>query len=358
MTASAGPPVEVDPVRTQASRATRTSAARARRLAFTGIVVVLLVVEAAVVSPEIRRVLTSLWRLEVGWVGVGVLCAAMSMSMFARVRRRLLHSAGYPVPVRSAVAAVYVANSLHATLPGGVAFSTGYTYRWMRGHGVGGPVAAWCLVASGLVSTAALLAFGAMGSLLAGGQAGWAQLALAVTGIVLVTAVIRHLAQDPRVVVTVARWVLGLVNRVRRRPAAMGVDGLNELLVQLRSVRPGGRDWLVATGYALLNWAFDAACLAACAAALDLRGLTLPLLLIAYTAGMATAGLSPLPGGLGLVDATLVVAFVAGGIPAAAALPVVMLYRLISLVGVVAAGWVVCAIQQLRHPASPTTARI
>jgi hypothetical protein len=273
------------------------------------------------------------------------------MSMFARIRRRLLRAAGFRVPVRSAVAAAYVANALHATLPGGVAFSTGYTYRWMRGHGVTGPAATWCLAASGLVSTAALLTLGAVGSLLAGGQAGWSQLAVAVTGIVLITAAARYLARHPRAVVTIARWMLVGVNRVRRRPATTGVDGLHELLTQLRAVRPRGRDWSAATGYALLNWAFDAACLAACAAALDLRGLTLPLLLIAYATGMATAGLSPLPGGLGLVDATLVVAFVAGGIPAAAALPVVMLYRLISLVGVVAAGWVVCAVGRLRHPA-------
>jgi len=339
------------PVRTDLSRTPRggLAPARVRRLVFTGVVVALLVAEAVLAGPEIRGVLRSLWRIEVGWLGVAVVSSAVSMSMFAGIRRRLLRAAGFRV--RGAVAAVYVANSLHATLPGGVAFSTGYTYRWLRAQGVGGPVAAWCLAASGLVSTAALLAFGAVGSLLAGGQAGWVQLALAVTGIVLITVVFRHLARQPRVVVTIVRWVLMRVNRVRRRPATTGVDGLTELLVQLNSVRPGGRDWLVATGCALLNWAFDAACLAACAAALDLRGLTLPLLLIAYTAGMATAGLSPLPGGLGLVDATLVVALVAGGVPAAAALPVVILYRLISLVCVVGVGWIVCAVQQLRHTA-------
>ena len=62
-------------------------------------------------------------------------------------------------------------------------------------------------------------------------------------------------------------------------------------------VRPA--DWFAASGYALLNWAFDIACLVACAAALHVPGLTLPLVLVAYTAGMATSGLSPLPGGSG-----------------------------------------------------------
>jgi uncharacterized protein (TIRG00374 family) len=237
---------------------------------------------------------------------------------------------------------------VHATLPGGVAFSTGYTYRWMRGRGVSGPAATWSLAAGGLVSTAALLAFGVLGSLLAGSQAGWLQLALAVTGIVLCTAAVRHLARHPRTAAAVGKWVLRRVNAVRRRPSATGADALDGLVAELRFVRPRSRDWTAATGYALFNWAFDAACLAACAAALDVRGLTLPLLLVAYTAGMATSGVSPLPGGLGVVDAALVLTLVAGGIPAAAALPAVVLYRLVSLVGVVATGWLVCAVQQVR----------
>lgn len=319
------------------------------------VAVVLLAVEAGMARPELRGTLHAigaLWRVDVGWVVVAVLAAPTSMIMFALTRRRLLLAAGTRVSARGAVAAAYVANSLHATLPGGVAFSTGYTYRWMRGRGVSGLVATWCLAAGGLVSTAALVSIGVLGSVLAGGRAGWLQLAFVFAGIVLVTAAARHLTRHPRVAVAVGRRVLAQVNRIRRRPVDTGVDTLAEHLAQLRSVRPRGRDWLAATGYALLNWAFDVGCLAACAAALHLTGVTLPLLLVAYTAGMATAGLSPLPGGLGVVDAALVLTFVAGGIPAAAVLPAVVLYRLISLVGTVAAGWIVCAAQGLRSATS------
>ena len=58
---------------------------------------------------------------------------------------------------------------------------------------------------------------------------------------------------------------------------------------------------------------------------------------------MAASGLSLLPGGLGTVDAALVVGLVAAGGPATAALSAVVLYRMISLVGVVVTGWVVHA---------------
>jgi uncharacterized membrane protein YbhN (UPF0104 family) len=44
----------------------------------------------------------------------------------------------------------------------------------------------------------------------------------------------------------------------------------------------------------------------------------------------------------------MVLAMVAGGVPAAAALPAVLLYRLISLGAVVAAGWLVVAVQARR----------
>jgi uncharacterized membrane protein YbhN (UPF0104 family) len=49
------------------------------------------------------------------------------------------------------------------------------------------------------------------------------------------------------------------------------------------------------------------------------------------------------------------VAMVAGGIPAADALPAVLLYRLISLVAVVGAGWVVSAFaaRRSRRPSRP-----
>jgi uncharacterized membrane protein YbhN (UPF0104 family) len=312
-------------------------------------VVAALVAEVVVIRPEVGGALRSLWTVNYGWLVVAVLAVAASMGVFAQTRRALLRAAGFWVPIRATVAAVLVANSVHATLPGGVAFSTGYTYRWMRGRGISGPVATWCLAAGGLVSSAALVGIGVLGSLLAGGEAGWLQLALPVTGVVLCTAAVRHLARRPQTVFAVGRWLLRLVNAVRRRPPGTGADVFDGLLAELKVVKPGGRDWIVATGYALLNWAFDAACLAACAAALDLRGLTLPLLLVAYTAGMATSGLSPLPGGLGVVDAALVLALVAGSIPAAAALPAVVLYRLVSLVGVVTVGWLVLAVQQLRR---------
>ena len=308
--------------------------------------VALFMVEAGLVRPELAGALRFLSRANPDWLVVAVVTAAVSMSMFARARCRLLRAAGVVVPLRGCVAAVYVANSLHATLPGGAAFSTGYSFRWMRRRGASGAVATWCLAANGLVSTGSLVALGLLGSLLVDGWSSAVRLTMEITGVFGLAICARHFGRRPERAIAVGRWVLTRANRVGHRPPAAGADVLDELVAQLRSVRPSGWDWAAATGFALLNWAFDVGCLAASAAALSVHGLTLPLLLVAYTVGMASSGLSLVPGGIGVVEAALVLALVAGGVPAAAALPTVLLYRLISLVGVVSAGWMVFAVQQ------------
>jgi hypothetical protein len=168
---------------------------------------------------------------------------------------------------------------------------------------------------------------------------------VAVAAVVGVAFGVRRLARSPGAALAVGGWVLSVVNVVRRRSPDTGVEALGELVTQLRAVRPRSRDWVVASVFAAANWAFDAACLAASAAALGVRGLSLGLVLLAFTAGMAASSLSLLPAGLGVVDGALVLTLVGGGIPATSALPAVLLYRLISLVGVVAVGWAIAAVQ-------------
>jgi uncharacterized membrane protein YbhN (UPF0104 family) len=322
---------------------------RWRRGVLGGGAVALIAFEVVESGPSLSDAFGAVLTAQPGWLAVALVAAAASMSMFARGRRRLLRAAGVHVPVRSSVAAVYVANALHTTLPGGAAFSTAYTYRWMRSWGASLPAATWTLASGGVVASASLAAVGVLGSLLIGSGPGWLSLALATAGIIAVTLVVRHLGRSPSTALAIGRWLVRRVDALRRRPRAAGLDIVEQTFAQLREVRPTGRDWLIATVFALANWAFDIGCLAACAAALGVHGLSLALLLLTYTAGMAASSLSLLPGGLGVVDAALVLTLVAGGIPAAAALPAVLLYRLISLGGVVAVGWTVAAVQGLGH---------
>ena len=308
-------------------------------------VVAALAVELVLAAPTLKGALTALGGAQPWWIAAAVLAAATSMDLFARMRSTLLAAAGVRVRTRDALAAVYVANAVHLTVPGGAAFSTAYAYRWMRERGAGPAAITWSLVTGGLISSSALAALAVAGSLLVGAGSGLVALVLDAVLVVVLVVGVRRLRRRPDLALLAGRRLLAWRNTLLRRPPTQGHDGLERLVGQLRLVRPGARDWAAAATYGIGNWVFDVACLAASAAALGVHGVTLPLLLIAYTAGMAASGISLLPGGIGVVDTTMVLAMVAGGVPAADALPAVLLYRLISLVGVVAAGWLVAAVQ-------------
>jgi len=327
-----------------------TSRRRGRRVAVGVVVALVLGTEIVLAAPYLSSAMTAVIGAADGWVGLAVLAATGSLTAFALVRRRLLQAAGFSVSAGSALASILVANAFHMTLPGGVAFSTGYAFRWMQRHGAGATAAGWNLAVNGLLSAAGLAALGLVDSLLAG-TTSWARLAFEIVGITALVLVVGHLVRRPQRLLAATGRALTVVNRLRRRPPETGADRLTRTAAQLRAVRPSAVDWTASAGYALLNWVLDLACLAACAHAVGLTGIGTTALLTAYLAGMATSSLSVLPGGLGTVDAALVVGLVAGGSTAAVALSAVVLYRLISLIGVVVVGWVVHAVQTfgLRH---------
>ena len=329
---------------------------RGRRAALVVGCVAVLGVEVALAAPYLGTAVTAVTQATDGWVALAVLASAASLTAFALTRRRLLAAAGVAASARSTLAAVLVANAFHMTLPAGVAFSTGHAARWMGRRGAGPAVAGWNLAVHGLLSTATLTALGVVASLSVG-TASWARFAVEIALTALLVAGVGHLVRRPERVLAVARRALAAVNRLRRRPADAGADRLAATAAQLRAVRPSARDWTAATVHALLNWLFDVACLAACAHAVGVSGVGTLALLAAYVAGSAASSLSLLPGGLGTVDATLVVGLVAGGAPATAALSAVVLYRLISLAGVVAAGWVVRAVQTAEVRQVPSVTR-
>ena len=156
------------------------------------------------------------------------------------------------------------------------------------------------------------------------------------------------LTRHPALLVRTARGALLLLNRARRRPAETGVARLAGLTQDLRSIRPTPRAWAESVGLALLNWLLDIGALAACCAAFDLH-VSLSVLLLTYTAGMAAAGLTPLPAGVGAVETAMTLGLTLGGATASAALGVVLLYRLISVGSTVAVGWIVVALQPHHH---------
>ncbi len=320
--------------------ARRVASKRVTRLVAGGAVVAVLVVGGIWIFPTVQAAGAALASADPLWVTLAITCETGSILAFALLHHRLLRAAGVHVRYRAVVLVTLAANALHLTVPGGAALSTAYTFRKRRSWGASGPVTTWTMVTGGVAASLALAGIAVGSALVVNGRAttlGPQMLQMA--GIVALLAGIVVVSRRPGVITAAATAGLRLLNRVRRRPRDTGVEELVTQIEGLVLIELPGRGRVVVGLSALLNWLLDIACLAACCVAVGANGMTVSLVLVAYAAATAASSAAFLPGGLGLVDGALLAALVAGGVPSKPAIAAVLLYRLISFVGVAAVGW-------------------
>jgi len=309
--------------------------------AVAAIVVVVLGIELALGWSALAKALTQLRAPQWNWVAAALVAELASMGTYARMQRALLRGAGTKVSMKKHVATAYAAHSLSATLPGGPVFSTTFNFQQLRRYGVSPAVASWCIALSGVLSAGALVVIGAVGGLLTRNTGSWHSLAGYAIGAVAVAFGVRQLAEHPHLLDRPVRALLGGFNRVRRRPPEHGHARLVGFVEQLREVRVRPANFAFAVVLALLNWLFDALCLWLCCVAVGAGEVNPVSLVIAYCAGMAAASVPIVPGGLGVVDAALVLGLVAGGLDSGYAVAAVVLYRMISFGFIIGLGWLV-----------------
>ena len=299
--------------------------------------------EIVLVGPSLAGAVKRLGSVRWEWVAAAVLAEAVSMSSFARLQKTLLNAADVPVRQSQSLAVVYASNAMSVSLPGGPLFATTFTFRQSRYWGASRVVASWQLALSGVLSTGVLALIGVGAALTVGGTANPVGLTTAVVlGLLLVFGV-RFVVRHPDSLLAVGRSVLRRLNRARQRPMDEGLERWVEVMGQLETVQLGRRAGFTTIAWAALNWVADVvtlgfACLAA-GAEPSISGL-----LIAYAAGKAVATVPLLPGGIGVVDGAMTATLVAGGLTASAALPSVIVYRIISFFLVAAVGWIVFAV--------------
>jgi hypothetical protein len=116
---------------------------------------------------------------------------------------------------------------------------------------------------------------------------------------------------------------------MRGRPRRDVAPLLSATLERAGDLRLANRALGQAFACALANWAADVCCLICAMFAL---GIPVPWakILVVWSAGSGAASLSPVPGGIGIVDIVLIGAFASVGIHAPAAVTVTLLYRLSS----------------------------
>lgn len=253
--------------------------------------------------PDPARVGAVLRAADWRWAAVALVAQVLSQAAFAAQQRDLLRAAGVTVARRDMLVITYARSAISMAVPAGSAVSAAFALRQFRRRGASTATAAAVAVLSGLASVAGLLA-----------------LCAAVFGPAAVATWWRD-GPDPLIAVAVPAAVVALAAGavLLRRRAGRYWRTAREL---------GPRAGTVAVAYAAVNWLLDALCLVAAARACSLA-VSWHTIAVAYLAAQVVRQVPLTPGGLGLIEASLVAGLSLHG-PSAVAAAAVLGYRLVS----------------------------
>ncbi|MGB3352037.1 MAG: YbhN family protein [Mycobacterium sp.] len=310
------------------------------RWALLALAVIVLTVQFALVHDQLAKAWKSLYSANWLWVLAAVVAAMASMHSFAQIQRTLLRSAGVHVRQWRSEAAFYAGNALSTTMPGGPVLSATFIYRQQRMWGASPVVASWQLVMSGALQVIGLALLGLGGAFLLGATKNPMSLIFSLGGFIALILLAQAVATRPELIDGIGARVLSWVNKIRGKPTGTGLTKWREILNQLESVQLGRSVLGKAFGWSLFNWIADVACLLfACYATgghPSIAGV-----IVAYAAARAVGSIPLMPGGLLVVEAVLVPGLVSSGMPLAAAISAMLVYRLISWIFIAAIGWVI-----------------
>jgi putative heme transporter len=295
------------------------------------------------------------------WVLLAFVAEMASIPPLAEAQRVVLRAGGANVSRRPMNLVTLASNAVSMSVPAGVALAEGYTYRQYRRMGASTAVAGWAELASGALAFAALAAVALTGSLIGGGAAEGILLpvlSVVVAGSCSAAALFRH----PHVLIAAIDWIDRNVSRHLGSLLARATTRVRAASHQLSHVHPPVSTWMTAFGLSAANWLLD---VASFALAFQAIGGPVPwgALLLAFAGSKVVSSVGILPGGLGIVEGGLVAVLVAYGTAGPTAVGAVVLYRALTLVGLVGLGWLAAGILAIgarprsHPPMAPTHAR-
>lgn len=278
-----------------------------------------------------------------GWIVVGFGAECLSMAAFALLQQRLIAAAGARLTLGSLLAIGYTSNAVALAVPVvGSGLAGAYSQRQFRDRGADPAAVGLALLIAGVISTVAFAVIIALGALLSGNPAAAVAGLLTSLGTAIAVAFVVIVVHSPR-----GRFrlhcpttaAIRLSQRLLHRPAGDPAAIAAWVLHRLGSLNLAMPAIGYAFGFALINWAADAACLAAAIAAI---GAAMPWskLLLIWSAAAAGASFSPTPYGLGVVDIALIIVLREAGLTSPDAAGAVLLYRIIIFKIVVTLLWI------------------
>ncbi|MEU7905065.1 YbhN family protein [Actinoplanes sp. NPDC049118] len=278
--------------------------------------------------PDLAQILSIIGSADPRWLAAAVLAQVLSQAAFARQQRTLLAALAVRVSRRDALAITYSRSAMSMVLPAGSAMSAAFALREYRRHGASTAAATTGMVLSGAASVVGLtlLYAGAIGTSAFAPHGGWRAAALAGVAVLVVAlggwAVVAYRRRAPLAAAAPRRMPSPGPGRIAR-----GLFQARRVLREARAVRL--RHWAVTISFAVLNWLLDLGCLVAVAHACELP-LSAFHLASVYLAVQVVRQIPLTPGGVGLIEASLLAGFVAAGAPQAGAAAVVLAYRIVS----------------------------
>ncbi len=303
-------------------------------VAITGIAIVILTREVRYLPETVAAMAGA----DARWLATAAGLSILSVAMFAEQQRVLLRALGTRISVPRALAIAYGQTSVTHTVPAGSAVGTAFAVRQLCARGTSVDTAVGAVALSGVASVLGLACSYVAGGVLAGSDRtpGVVQISTTIAVLALTLIVPAAIRSLPPTAVRLWRNRLAAPDRRMRAPAFVvrrwrRMDRSRKLvrdtfgtMLALRK-----RDWYLAVGLAVLNWIADIASLVAAARSVHV-GLDVRVVGAAYLAIQLGRYVSPLPGGLGVVEPTVIVVLSSAdvGVPAAAA--VVLMYRFFS----------------------------
>jgi uncharacterized protein (TIRG00374 family) len=260
-----------------------------------------------------------------------VAAEAVSLGCYAQLYRRVLAALGARIRFRLAADVIMATFFVSHLTPFGSATGTLVNASTLESEGIAATTTGEAIALSSLTSTVALITlFGSGFAATAGQHVSRQYLVIAGVALFLVVAVLAAVlavGARPAIAGRAGRWVASVARHVRPSidPAKAGQTSAR--LASLARTALTGRDFAVSFAFAAGNWLFDLLALDLVFVALHYQPGFGPLA-VAYGAANIASAIPLTPGGLGVIEVTLVAITVGFGAPRPTAVLAVLGYRI------------------------------
>jgi putative heme transporter len=314
-------------------------------LRWVGLLLVISVVVAVLWGkvPDPDEIVDALGRAHRGWLAAALFAQFASIGLFARQQRHLLRAFGVRMSLHRAAELSYARSAIAISLPAGSALSAGFAFRQFRASGASRTTAATVMILSGLASTVALvllyltgLLAAAVGPIIRAGEsrpgltvAVGVALAATVAAIITISTHKDHLPLHLRRQQHHQPACGRRLERVSRRWPRLGtwLGAMRDAFNSVRDVPK--RHQSAVLGFAAANWLADLGCLVASAKAFDLD-VSIAELAAIYLGVQVVRQIPLTPGGIGVIEASLLAGMISAGAAEGSAVGAVLVYRLLS----------------------------